>query len=423
MKMSLTCRFIALALTVPTGYLMAVTVAGTPAPGPGMPSMPGLPYRMPSISLGPPIQRPYEPAPSDVRIVQKSSNDYHPLNTSAATASKKWSRNTWIETGGIERRHFWLVHPLDTAWEKRLVAFVQEREFWSHHQHLINLCWLGQGWIYLDSTTQPTTFPSELIWMGPARVRPSTVALRVHALRVLQSLHLTSGQFHSLQESLSQMTDAGDVVDADVVDNILTTKPDCYATLNSLYRDSVLSNDDQSAADGQRLLSLEDKYQVSVEPTVVVTDAAREQAQKVFAMMNPPQIASYLATRAQVVPNVAEVLMAGMDESRKIADVDFGDYCNCLAERIAVLTTGLDPEANEPVIARVKQMLAEARNLNESAYEDQRSDFQNEIRGIEENCGAIQMIAHSIQWDIACFLSNPQAKGMTTIRARQLQQS
>jgi hypothetical protein len=217
------------------------------------------------------------------------------------------------------------------------------------------------------------------------------------------------------------MSDAGNVVDEDVVDNILTTKPECLDTLNQLYKDSVLSNDDDAIRDRNRLLNLEDKYQVCVDPTIVVTDAARSQARQVFALLNPTQIASYLATRGQVVPDVTEVLMAGIDQSRQVADADFVDFSHCLAERVAVLTTGLDPADNEPVVRHVEEMLAEARNLNQGAFANQRADFEREAHGIEASCGPMDLIDHSIQWDIACFLANPQAKAMTTIRARQIQ--
>jgi len=404
-----------LILTISAAYLSAVTVGGAIAVHPA-----AMPHRQPSISTR---KTPYARPPTDVKAARKASLTYQSLRARAETAQKKWARTGWIATGGIERRHFWLTHPMDAFWRRHLFFAVRERIFWWHHRHLYYVWWLGQGWEYRHrSTTQTSTRPSQVAFVEEFNgIRPSDIALRVHALAVLNSLRVTSDQFGSFQSALSQMSDAGDVVDADVIDNILLTSPGCLPTLSQLYKDSVMSNDDQIIDDRNRLLSLEDKYQVSVDPTIVVTDAARSHAREIFELLNPTQIASYVADRAQAVPDITEILMAALDQCRQISDSDFNDYSRCLGQRVAVLTTGLDSDANQPVIDHVISMLTRARGLSDDEFASQRQGFQHEAQEIEKRCGPIDLINHAVQWDIASFLANPQAKGMTALRARQLQ--
>lgn len=412
MRLSYFNRHVAL-IPAMTACFLAAAVAAT---------MPSMPHRRTSFPAGAAKHRPYAPTPAEAAAARKAAHGYQPLRVAAATATKKWSRTGWMITGGIERRHFWLTHPMDAAWRGHLFFLARERIFWWHHRHLYYLWWLGQGWEYRHSTTRTSTRPSQVAFVeGLREIRPSDTALRVHALSVLTGLRLTSDQFGSVQGALGQMSDAGDVVDADVIDNILLTNPGCLDTLDQLYKDSILSNDDQIVDDRNRLLFLQDKYQVCVDPTIVVTDAARSHAQKIFGLLNASQIASYVADRAQAVPDVTEMLMAGLDQCRQISDSDFDEYSHCLALRIAVLTTGLDSGANQPIIDRVEQMLRQARGLNDAAFAEQRPAFQLEGHEIETKCDPINQIEYAIQWDIASFLANPQAKGMTALRARQIQ--
>ena len=53
-----------------------------------------------------------------------------------------------------------------------------------------------------------------------------------------------------------------------------------------------------------------------------------------------------------------------------------------LAQRIAVLTTGLDASANEQVIRHVEEMMAEARNHSDATYGDQRADYAAQAHDI-----------------------------------------
>jgi hypothetical protein len=380
-----------------------------------------IPHRQPSFSRSGPKSVPYAPPLSNVSIGKNSARVYQPLHTASINAHRNWSRTGWLVTGGIERRHFWLVRPMDAVWHGRLVSFGHERIFWWRHPRLYYVLWLGQGWEYNNepSSTQPTTRPGLVTGLAIERTRPSTVALRVKAFSVLNSLQLTGDQFNSLQGALAKLSDAGEVVDADVIDDVLETNPRCLDSLDHLYIDYVQTNDDQLIADRDRLLYLEDKSQACLDPTVVVTDEARAQAQQVFHTLTAGQIASYLATRGRIVPDVSDVLMAGLDQSRQLSAADFADFSQCLAERVAVLTTGLDATANQPVITRVNEMFERARGLSDAAFTEQRAEFERQSHGIERSCDPVDLINHGIQWDLATFLSNPQAKAMMALRARQ----
>jgi hypothetical protein len=416
---------VVLILAIPTTCLMAITQAvNSPTRS--------APHRRPSIIK----HMPYA-APQHTEESLSKRGPREPLPNAAKKALKTWRHAGWIATGGVERRHYWLARPVDIMWHNHLVFFNRQRAFWWHHRHLYYLWWLGQGWEYLDESqaaTRPArslagggggTVASDVIApeiIAPGKDRPSDVALRVQALSVLNGLQLTKDQFASLQDSLAQMTDAGNVVDADVIDNILDTKPGCLGTLKQLYKDFVLSNDDLVIDDQAALFSLEDKYQVCVDPTVVISPEASQEATQIFQLLSGGQIASYLAARGQVVPDPTDILMEGLNQCRQLSARDFIDYSNCLAERFAVLTSGLDVSADQPVVHEVKGMLERARALNNSDFAAQRSDFEQEARHIEQRCDPLDLVNHGIEWDLANFVANPQAKAMIAIRARQLRE-
>lgn len=361
MRISHLAAQIVVALAIPATCLMALNEVATVSHE--------APHRRPSVGAAA-KPRPYAPTPATAGIAKGRASHYQPLHVAAQKAGKTWNHTAWVATGGIERHHFWLGRPFDARWHGHLFFLRRERWFWWHHRHLYYLWWLGQGWEYQNgSATRPSVVVSNVAVEstgGGAAVplhhtRPMDVSLRVQALSVLSSLQLTNEQFSSLQDALGQLDNAGDVVDADVIDNILDTNPQCLDTLDQLYKDYVQVNDDQVLDDQDRLLHQEDKYQVCVEPTVIVSNEARTQAAQIFQLLSAGQVASYLSARGQVVPDPTDILLAGLNQCRQLSAADFADYSNCLAERFAILTTGLDASTNQPVIDEVKGMFARAR--------------------------------------------------------------
>jgi hypothetical protein len=254
--------------------------------------------------------------------------------------------------------------------------------------------------------------------IAEAQTSPSDVALRNQALNVLGSLDLTDEQMAVVQGSLSRLSLAGDTVDSEVIDSQVQDDPDFRAALSAVYQDQLASNDDRTVADQDKLLQLEDRYQLNVDPTVVVSDDACVQAKVVFDSLTPKQIAAYLAVRGNIVPDPAQILLAGLDQCRHIAPADFDEYSRCLARRIAVLQAGFDDQADQPIIARITQLLAAARPLSDEQFEAQKDRFRVKAQTLL-SADPIEVVAHAVQWDLANFMANPQAKAMLDIRSHQ----
>jgi len=397
-------------------------------------------HRRSTVSVGgAPRRVPYASPPASVPRTTHLANPKSSLRERAPLAEKHWEHNGWLKTGAIERHHFWLTGPFDHFWHARLFVLRHERLFWWRHHRLYDLYWLGQGWEYADwwyyghhPSTRPanenstanstvaendSTAPVATI-TAAAEVRPSDVALRNQALVVLASLQLTDSQLTTVRGALDHLSLAGDAVDSDVIDSLVAQNPSCGVAINRLYRDLVTTNDQQTAADEETLLQLQDKFQFNAESTVVISDDAKVQANVIFDTLTPKQIAQYMALRGQIVPDPVEILMDGLDQCRHVSDADFQEYSRCLAQRIAVLDAGLDDNVNQPIIIRVKQLLAEARPLSDQQFAAQRNDFQQEAQRLVIG-DAIDVITHAVQWDLATFMANPQAKAMTDVRARQ----
>jgi hypothetical protein len=407
MKITTTIRQALLVLAFPATCLLAVTAA---------PEHVSAPHRSPA----PVKHTPFAAAPKNVAVGRSHRQPPKPLHLTVEKAHKVWHHDGWIRTGGIERHHYWLVSATDIGWHHHLVYWHRERYFWWHHPRIDYLVWLGQGWEYRDfhsATTRKSTSNVVVINTTPS----SDVALRVEALSVMDGLQLTSDQFDAVQNVIGGMTDAGEVIDAGAIDDMLAEHPAFRETMDQLYKDYILSDDDQVLGDRSRLLQLQDKYRCSVVPTIGVTDEARAQASQIYALLTPGQIASYLAVRGQSVPDPTAILMSGLEESRHLSDSAFSAYRDNLSARMAILTLGMQSADQDSVIGEVDDLLERARPLSDADFAVQRLDFLQSAQRLAARCAPIDLLRHAIKWDLATFLSNPQAKAMASIRARQVE--
>jgi hypothetical protein len=396
-----------------------------------------VPHREPAFGAGgAPRRVPYAPPLKSVPAAAHRPAAQPALRDTATDAAKHWERTGWIKTGAIERHHFWLTRPFDHYWHDR-AYFFRSRWWWWHHHHLWQLLWLGQGWAYWNGwyyghwvTTQPSVADSEtntntVADAGPtgstaAAVQPSDLALRNQALNVLDGLQLSDNQLDVVHGALDHLSLAGEPVDADVINTTLDGKADCVAAINRLYADSAAGNEEQAAADLDQVYQLEDKYEVNFDPTVVVSDDARVQAKVIFDALTPRQIAQYLAVRGQVVPDPSQILVSALDQCRHLTDADFDEYTRCLQERLSVLVIGLDAAQANGVTRQVKALLREVRPLSDEDFASQKDDLQARAEQAVV-CDPIDVIEHAVEWDLANFMANPQAKAMTDMRARQSQ--
>jgi hypothetical protein len=383
---------------------------------------------------GKPRQVPYAPALKSVPAAIQRPAARPALRETATTAEKHWDHAGWMRTGAIERHHFWLTGPFDHVWHDR-AYFSRPRWWWWHHHHLWQLLWLGQGWAYWHGwyyghwvTTQPSVAASEatnvvdagLAAPGANTIAPSDVALRNQALNVLDGLQLSDNQLDVVRGGLDHLSLAGEPVDADVINTAVEKNADCVAAINRLYTDSAAGNDEQAASDLDQVYRLEDKYEVNFDPTVVVSDDARVQAKVIYDALTPRQIAQYLAVRGQVVPDPSQILISALDQCRHLSDADFDEYTRCVGERLSALVNGLDAPPANGVTRQVKALLREARPLSDADYASQKDDLQSRAEGAVA-CDPIEVIQHAIEWDLANFMANPQAKAMTDMRSRQIQ--
>jgi hypothetical protein len=387
------------------------------------------------VAGGAPRRVPYAPPLKSVPATMHRPVARPALRENAIAAEKHWEHTGWVKTGAIERHHFWLTRPFDHIWHDR-GYFYRPRWWWWHHHHLWQLLWLGQGWAYWHGwyyghwiTTQPSVIVSQstnvVADAGPSvsvatAVAPSDLALRNQALDVLDGLQLTDNQFDVVHGALDHLSLAGDPVDADVINTAIDKKADCVAAIHRLYADSASGNDEQAALDMDQVYKLEDKYEINFDPTVVVSDDARVQAKVIFDVLTPRQIAQYLAVRGQVVPDPSQILLSALDQCRHLTDADFEEYSRCLAERLVVLTHGLDSPPDDTVERQVKALLRDARPLSDEEFASQKDDLRSRSEQAVA-CDPIELIHHAVEWDLANFMANPQAKAMSDMRARQVQ--
>ncbi len=251
----------------------------------------------------------------------------------------------------------------------------------------------------------------------PATTRPSELALEIEALRALDDLQATPAQIDQLREASADATDgaaapaadaAEQLTDLEGINHAATDNRVCYVTLLRL-REGLLSDDPAKTEQGEKELSdLEEKFQTSFVPRVVPTPAAQRSAVGIMGQFSGQQIAAYMAQRSEEISDPTEVLLGAITQCRGMEPADFRQFNHDVSLQVAEIVAGMGrPRVQRAVAIEVANLLRKAHNLNEGAFDDQRSSLEDQAHAII-TVDAPTALRHWMECEIAQLISNPQ---------------
>jgi hypothetical protein len=241
---------------------------------------------------------------------------------------------------------------------------------------------------------------------------------QVWALQTLHDLDLNAQQLDALRTAAPKLDD-------DPVARAPGRVSAKYlATLQAL-RQALLGNKDDDDKDGidslrDDLESIQEDEQIDLDDHVRIADAARSAVPGVMKVIQPSQIAGYLAIYQDEVPDPVQSLVKAADDSRGL---DEGKYGSLVAETVkeaGIMVAGLDADKAAAVADRVKQWLADNRALGDAEYKAARPQLEQSAKAVLGDLDSFEVLRHWIERDVAELLSNPQLAAVIDERMKHL---
>jgi hypothetical protein len=243
--------------------------------------------------------------------------------------------------------------------------------------------------------------PANAPTTAPAGGDPNqNLQLEVDALSTLSDLQMSADQAARLRD-LAKGT-AGVVKPAEAGGD-----PQDIAATRAL-RTALLAGDEGAIdAAEQKLSEIEDQSDADLDPTVELSDAARSAAPAALKLMTPRQMADFLGTISDDIPDAADLMLA-IDDSHELSQPDFAAERDRLAEDFETLTGGVHPARAPRLAGKVKQLLERARHTPDDQFAARTANLHAEAVKLLEGIDPILALRHCSERELAELLSNPQ---------------
>lgn len=235
---------------------------------------------------------------------------------------------------------------------------------------------------------------------GP-RANQSRLEREVAALTAIYDFSLTPEQLTALQ-SICKNTAASAPVS--------TAPPagDNYRQALRKLREALADGD------GNKIDSLEAKVEqirdsdkIDPDTDFPLTDAARSAAPSALALLSSGQIANYLATHSDDVPDATDTITDALDACRAHQGAEFNALRDEATEQVGLLMAGLDKSAAKPIEKSVSDLLENAHLLSDADFQAKHDDLVKQAKQITKGVDGVQALRFWLQRELADLLSNP----------------
>jgi hypothetical protein len=238
------------------------------------------------------------------------------------------------------------------------------------------------------------------------------LSMLVWALQNLHDFDLTPNQLQSLKMTATDTADHHEQAPA-------TKPPAKYVAMLNSIRDA-LAKDDSDQIDELRddIEEMKEDGGVSIDDTVVVTDAARAKVVGVIKSLSASQIAGYLAQYQDETPDPMRTLMDAAEQAHGADEATFDTVARETGEEIGTLVAGLEAAKTKPVEEKVKAWLALSRPLSDADFKAKRGELEQSARELIAEADPFVVLRHWVERDVAELLSNPQLAAAIDLRLR-----
>lgn len=233
-------------------------------------------------------------------------------------------------------------------------------------------------------------------------IAPVELALEINVLRTLYYLKATPEQAQAIQK-LAKETAGPD-------------KKRERGKVSKEYHQLLVDVRDALAQDDQeRVEELEDQLEeltVSEAPelneAVELTDAARKHAPKLLKQLRAHQVAGFVGAHADQIEDPLEQLQDALRQIRGWQLAEWQEKRDALGAKIGLLVAGVDRSEAEKVRDAAIDLLAKARTMKESEYEEKRTELEREADRLAGKLGPTDVLRHFAEHALAEMLSNPR---------------
>jgi hypothetical protein len=239
------------------------------------------------------------------------------------------------------------------------------------------------------------------------------LSMEVAALQAFHQFRLTPAQLETLRK-LAKET-APEPSERETA----KASPAFRDTVTAL-RNALVEGDDELIDQLQdKLEDLAEKEKPELDDGIEVTDAARLRAPELIRFLSGRQIASYLASHTEEIPEPPERLREALGSVRKLAPAEWKEVRTAVSEEVARGVAGLDADKAARVADQVVQLLIQARGMKEEEFKTERPELEKMAREIVGNVGPLDVVRHFLAQDLAELLSNPRLAAAIDARRKR----
>jgi hypothetical protein len=242
------------------------------------------------------------------------------------------------------------------------------------------------------------------LMVGAVRAAPNPnvkLEYQVEALETLQQFDLTPEQLRAIQKIVGSVKPATMPNRAKISDD--------YRSALSDYRKALITGDEDKIADAEdKVAEIRDKDENATTPDIDATESARKAAPDLLAILKPSQIASYISEHADDVPDPLQTMIDALDEMQDKTGDDYTSVKSEAAEQVALLLSGTDPKAQEPIAKKVSDWVDSAHKLSADEVKSKRQSLESSAKEILGHPDPLQCLRHWLERDLADLLANPE---------------
>jgi hypothetical protein len=252
-----------------------------------------------------------------------------------------------------------------------------------------------------------------LCWPAPAadpKARQETtklslneLGLEIQALQTLHALNLTTEQL----EKLGKL--AVKTVEQDTPRQPAKVSAKLRQAMIDLHAALLQGTDDERI---EKLLDqaydLREKEKAVLDDDVDPTDEARQEAPGVLRALKPGQVAGYLGSIADDIPDPLDRLLDALKRVRSLKDEEYKRVRGEVADDVGQSLAGVDADKASEVGDAVQQLLIVARGLSDKEFAKQRPELVKKAKEIVGKTGPTDVLRNVMENHLAKLLSNPR---------------
>jgi hypothetical protein len=239
----------------------------------------------------------------------------------------------------------------------------------------------------------------------------SDMHLEVEALGTLYTLKATPEQMKEIQKLAKETMQSGRVYkDPMVNDNYKQVLEDLHAALALATDDDQIDNlyDQYDQLNQSDKPKFDDEYEIS--------EAARKAVPKLVRQFKPGQIAGLISYKVDEIVDPQDRLIGALEDVRKAGKDDWQTIRDNAAYDVGYLTAGLNTAKDKSIRELAAKLLDKARKLNDEEFKTQKPELEKQARAIVGDLGPMDVLLHSVEYDLGRLLSNPRLEQVLKAR-------